>query len=120
MAVRLTEKPTETPRKLFGTDGIRGVANVYPMTGELIWSPAMEQIYGLEPGSFEGTRAAFERLILPADLEFVRHATEACLNAKIPYDIEFRAVTPAGALRWISERAEVIRDKTGRPIRWLG
>jgi phosphoglucosamine mutase len=36
MAVRLTEKPTETTRKLFGTDGIRGVANVYPMTGELM------------------------------------------------------------------------------------
>ena len=36
MAVRLTEKPTETARKLFGTDGIRGVANVYPMTGELM------------------------------------------------------------------------------------
>ena len=36
MAVRLTDKPTETARKLFGTDGIRGVANVYPMTGELM------------------------------------------------------------------------------------
>ncbi len=36
MAVRLTEKPAETARKLFGTDGIRGVANVYPMTGELM------------------------------------------------------------------------------------
>ena len=23
-------------RKLFGTDGIRGVANVYPMTGEIV------------------------------------------------------------------------------------
>src|SRR5438874_1388497 len=97
-----------------------GTCDCNPMTGELIWSPAMEQIYGLEPGSFDGTRAAFERLIFPADLEFVRHATEACLNAKIPYDIEFRAITPGGARRWISERAEVIRDKTGCPIRWLG
>ena len=34
MAVRLAEKPVEPARKLFGTDGIRGVANVYPMTGE--------------------------------------------------------------------------------------
>jgi phosphoglucosamine mutase len=35
MAVRLTENPAES-RRLFGTDGIRGVANVYPMTGELM------------------------------------------------------------------------------------
>src|SRR5437588_6190027 len=36
MAVRLAEKPLEPARKLFGTDGIRGTANVYPMTGELM------------------------------------------------------------------------------------
>ena len=27
--------PMEAPRKLFGTDGVRGVANVYPMTAEV-------------------------------------------------------------------------------------
>jgi len=32
MALRLQEKPGEPARRLFGTDGIRGVANVYPMT----------------------------------------------------------------------------------------
>jgi len=36
MALRLTEKPSETARRLFGTDGIRGVANVHPMTGEMM------------------------------------------------------------------------------------
>src|ERR1700687_1913750 len=36
MALRLAEKPVEPARRLFGTDGIRGVANVYPMTGELM------------------------------------------------------------------------------------
>jgi phosphoglucosamine mutase len=36
MALRLTEKPSESARKLFGTDGIRGVANVHPMTGEMM------------------------------------------------------------------------------------
>src|SRR5438876_794808 len=36
MAVRLAEKPVEPARKLFGTDGIRGTANVYPMTSELM------------------------------------------------------------------------------------
>ena len=37
MAIRLT-KPTEAEpaRRLFGTDGIRGVANVHPMTGEMM------------------------------------------------------------------------------------
>ncbi len=36
MAIRLSPKPVDPPRKLFGTDGIRGVANVHPMTGEMM------------------------------------------------------------------------------------
>src|SRR3989442_2932621 len=36
MSLRLTEKPSETAGRLFGTDGIRGVANVHPMTGEMM------------------------------------------------------------------------------------
>jgi phosphoglucosamine mutase len=36
MAVRFADKPTEPSRKLFGTDGIRGVANIHPMTGEMM------------------------------------------------------------------------------------
>ena len=36
MAVRLADKPIEPARKLFGTDGIRGVANIHPMTGEMM------------------------------------------------------------------------------------
>jgi phosphoglucosamine mutase len=36
MAIRLLPKPVDPPGKLFGTDGIRGVANVHPMTGEMM------------------------------------------------------------------------------------
>ena len=36
MALRLANQPAESARKLFGTDGIRGVANVHPMTGEMM------------------------------------------------------------------------------------
>src|SRR2546430_17324466 len=36
MAVRLEEKPVEPARKLFGTDGSRGTANVYPITVVLL------------------------------------------------------------------------------------
>ena len=36
MAIRLLPNPIDPPRKLFGTDGIRGVANVHPMTSEMM------------------------------------------------------------------------------------
>ena len=51
MAIRLTDKPSEAPRKLFGTDGIRGVANVYPMTGELMLQLGRSLAYLIKRGN---------------------------------------------------------------------
>src|SRR5438045_8938239 len=50
MALRLQEKPAEPARRLFGTDGIRGVANVYPMTGELMLQLGRAVEYLLKSG----------------------------------------------------------------------
>ena len=51
MALRLTEKPIEPARRLFGTDGIRGVANVYPMTGELMLQLGRALAYLIKRGN---------------------------------------------------------------------
>src|SRR3954469_24557115 len=51
MAVRLAERPIEPARKLFGTDGIRGVANVYPMTGELMLQLGRAVAYHIKRGN---------------------------------------------------------------------
>jgi len=51
MAVRLAEKPVEPARKLFGTDGIRGTANVWPMTGELMLQLGRAVAYHIKRGN---------------------------------------------------------------------
>ena len=51
MALRLADKPTESARKLFGTDGIRGVANVHPMTGEMMLQLGRALAYLIKRGN---------------------------------------------------------------------
>src|SRR6267142_2174869 len=51
MALRLAEKPVEPARRLFGTDGIRGTANVYPMTGELMLQLGRALAYLIKRGN---------------------------------------------------------------------
>lgn len=43
-------------------------------TDELVWSGPVEALFGLEPGSFEGTREAMYRLVHPGDRDMVREA----------------------------------------------
>src|SRR5438067_5593743 len=50
MALRLTENPSGTSRRLFGTDGIRGVANVHPMTGEMMLKLGRAVAYLIKKG----------------------------------------------------------------------
>jgi phosphoglucosamine mutase len=51
MALRLAAKPVEPARRLFGTDGIRGTANVYPMTGELMLQLGRAVAYLIKRGN---------------------------------------------------------------------
>src|SRR5262249_29953794 len=51
MAPPFAEKPVEPARRLFGTDGIRGTANVYPMTGELMLQLGRAVAYLIKRGN---------------------------------------------------------------------
>jgi len=70
-------------------------------TGLMIWSAGLERIFGLIPGSFEGTMEAVGRLIHPDDREPVLAAlTEAAAGGREPH-LEFRILRPDGGLRWV-------------------
>ncbi|HXH05721.1 MAG TPA: PAS domain S-box protein [Vicinamibacterales bacterium] len=84
------------------------------------WSPALERVHGLAPGSFGGTFADFQREIHPDDRERVLAAIAGALDRGEPYELEYRAITPDGRVRWLEAKGRVERDETGRPVRMLG
>src|SRR5256712_9462760 len=77
MAVRLAEKPLEPARKLFGTDGIRGTANVYPMTGELMLQLGRAVAYLIRNGSHR------HRVVIGKDTRLSGKMLETALAAGI-------------------------------------
>ena len=44
-----------------------GTFEVNIQTGEVVWTPELEAIYGLQPGEFEKTQRAWEQLVHPDD-----------------------------------------------------
>jgi PAS domain S-box-containing protein len=89
-------------------------------TGEDIWTPETEALYGLPPGGFSGTLAAFENLIHPDDRERIAQLTQEMVRTGQPTDAEWRAVWPDGSIHWIAGRAQVFMDESGQPARMLG
>ncbi len=90
------------------------------MTGQLLWDEQSEQLFGYEPGGFDGTYATFVDRVHPDDRAKVEHSIALALNARIPMIHEFRIVWPDGSLHWISSRGEFTYDEAGRPVRLYG
>jgi PAS domain S-box-containing protein len=83
------------------------------------WSPEVEALYGLAPGSFEGTYEDWAKRVHPDD----RASAEAAVRAALTTGsllAEWRVVHPSGQVRWVEARALVVRDPSGQPLRLLG
>jgi len=88
-------------------------------TGRNHWSPQIEALYGLEPGSFEGTYEGWTRRVHPED----RARTEKAMAhaAKTgEFSEHFRVVWKDGSVRWLIAHAKVFYDAEGVPQRMLG
>ncbi len=88
-------------------------------TGVYRWTPELEALYGLRPGTFSGTYSAWEMLIHPED----RHATVTAFKESPVgqvFESEWRVIWPDSSVHWLLGRAWLFSDKDGKPERWVG
>ncbi|WP_437923347.1 PAS domain-containing protein [Sorangium sp. So ce291] len=100
--------------------GQTGVWDWDVATGRVVWSDEVCGIFGIPPGTFEGTHEAFERTIYPEDRTRVRAEAEAAIKGRAGYAIEFRIVRPDGQIRWVTDLGTVERDEAGQPRSMIG
>ena len=89
-------------------------------TDVVTWTEGVEELFGLEPGTFEGTRAAAISLIHPDDRALVRERISRSLETDDPYRVEYRALLADGSLRWHVGRGKVQRAADGSPLKIIG
>ena len=86
-----------------------------------IWSPEIEQLYGVPVGTFEGNFEAWKKRVVPDDAERVAAgisiALKKCVNH---YEYEFRAVLPDDSIRWFAGRARFEYDADNQPLKMIG
>jgi PAS domain S-box-containing protein len=86
---------------------------------KLTWTPELEAIYGLEPGTVH-SYDDFSRRVHPDDIASVEAVRSKAVQDQKPFDLEFRIIRPSGEMRWISARGRGFYDESGRLIRVLG
>ena len=84
-----------------------------------VWSPEQEALYGLPPGSFDGTYQSWKKLIYAPDWPTVVDAIEHAHETG-NVSAEFRVMWPDGSLHWLSTNGRMFFDDAGEPLRMVG
>ena len=87
--------------------------------GENRWSPDLEAMYGIPPGSYDGSFESWKGLVYPEDWPAVR---TSILAAQESGDVaaEYRVVHRNGATRWLQAKGRMFLDTEGKPSRVVG
>ena len=89
-------------------------------TGVNTWTPELEAMYGLQPGTFTGTQTAFENLVHADDRASIINLVDRALKTGQPTEGEWRVVLADGSLHWITGRWQVLMNESAEAGRMIG
>jgi PAS domain S-box-containing protein len=89
-------------------------------SGRITWSPGLEAIHGLPPGTFGGTFEAFKSDIHPDDLQLVLSQVEKALASAGDFHVTYRIRRPDGLVRWVEGCGQLFLGGNGQPEKLAG
>jgi PAS domain S-box-containing protein len=90
-------------------------------SGRVTWTPEEESLFGIEPGTFEGTIEGWASRVHPEDRELMEQAMSAAMASRQrEMDFAFRIVLPDGAIREIGGSGAFLYAPDGTPVRMVG
>lgn len=84
------------------------------------WTPELERLYGLEPGTSGQSYEDFLALIHPEDRRRVEASTRAAAAGGRELSVEFRIVRPDGEVRWVTSHGRPVLEDDGKVTRYVG
>ncbi|HUK39767.1 MAG TPA: MASE1 domain-containing protein, partial [Candidatus Acidoferrales bacterium] len=84
------------------------------------WSPGLEAIHGLAPGTFGGRFEDFKQDIHPDDLSAVLTQIQRTLAQRSDYHVTYRIIRPSGDVRWLEAFGRMFSGGVEAPQRVLG
>jgi PAS domain S-box-containing protein len=89
-------------------------------TGRLEWSREVYRIFGVDEDGFDPQVATFYNMVHPDDRALVIEASRKAIERDEPYRIVHRIIRLDGTVRWVHQRARVLRDADGSPTQIVG
>ena len=90
------------------------------LLNHIIWSQEHEQLFGVEPGTFNGSYECFAACIHPEDILDLNNSINQARTQRTDYYHECRVVWPDGSIHWIEGRGKFFYREEGEAVRMVG
>lgn len=91
------------------------------LTGQIEWNREHEELFGLTPGTFNGTYETFDRCIHPDDRAAVHAAVIQSIEHHTSLCHQFRIIWAEDqSIHWIETRGEAYLNNQQQPVRTIG
>ncbi len=97
-----------------------GVWDYDLQTGKISWSPEHERLFGLAPGTFDGSYEGFVSLVHPEDRHQVQQLVQQAIAQKGDLTTRYRIVWADHSIHWVESRGQVICHLQGQALRLSG
>ena len=87
--------------------------------GQNRWSPDLEAMYGLTPGTYDGTYETWKKLVFPEDWPAVKAAIRRA-NETGDVAAEYRVIHSEGTVHWLQAKGRMFFDTERKPTRLVG
>ena len=89
------------------------------LTNELSFSPELERLYGLEPGTIK-TYEDWRNRVIADDIAKVESERDESIAKHTQFDVEFRILHGSNQIRWINAKGRASYDDAGAVCRITG
>jgi len=120
-AVQANLRESQERLELAQKAGKVGVFDLDIPTGRAVWTEQLEELFGLEPGSFEGNYEGWASRVHPEDRPEIEGRFRQWMSDRQErVEFEYRMIRADGAVRWISAGTRFFYAPDGAPLRMVG
>jgi len=120
LTVALEQERLKSQRYRLAAESATNLIYEWDLGSRVEWFGQVDELLGYQPNEIPRTWEGFTSLLNSEDRERVLAAVEKQLKAGEPYFVECRVRRKDGTYLYWQDRGTVVRDESGKPVKWLG
>jgi PAS domain S-box-containing protein len=89
-------------------------------TNRILWTPELENIFGLNQGEFGGYLESWLEWIHPEDVEMCIDVLNKVSAGESELNLQYRIVTKNMDIKWILARGKIVKEENNRKRKFIG